>query len=137
MSWRTRGFYKGLNRLQREWLRRFNRVWDTKAHGRVWGDAFDYLQNRDSPTTRPTVAPMDGPEEIDLTTPASRLWLFASEVARFTVPQPPRGKRGGGKWRIHLELKSGERVHVSFDDQESAMRAHEALKEAFAMLPAA
>lgn len=129
MSWRTRGFYKGLSNIHREWLRRFNRAWDTKAKGRSQQDAFDHLQNRDSPTKRH--APPAEPE------PAAELAAIASEVARFTFPQPPRGTKGGGKWRIHLELKSGEHVHVAFDDQESAMQAYGVLREAFAMLPAA
>jgi len=121
MSWRTQGHYVGLGSTEQEWLKTFDREWDTKAQGRSQIDAlespitadygiFKFLYVDPVTSTRAEL-------EADLLT-------LARQVARFTVPKPL--KRG---WTIHLIMRCGKRVRARFDDEAQAAQAYYALEE--------
>lgn len=131
MSWRTHGFYKGLSKSAKKWLRSFDRHWDTKEEGRSRDDAFDNMADRTSPTAiRPKTRRKLRLEELpapEISDPIVEIEiaLLGREVARFTVP-----KRTREGWSIHLVLKSGEKIRVPFDDEDLALQAYQALQEA-------
>lgn len=138
MSWRTRGTYRGLTKSAREWLRRFDRAWDSREEGRIRDDAFDHRREKAGPHAMRPKADLRRPRLEVIADPAAEpgepvrilegdeLKLIVKEVSRFTVPRAT--SRG---YSIHLVLRSGERVRAHFEDRAEAQQAYGFLLEAF------
>lgn len=132
MSWRTQGHYRGLGDAEREWLKDFDRQWDTKAEGRSRGDAFDHMKAADTHATpmRPkagsTIPRLSDLPAVNEDDPSLEVKLLdvAGRISRFTIPK--RSKNG---WSIHLVLTSGKRVRAKFSDKDSALQAYLTLHE--------
>lgn len=120
MSWRTQGQYRGLGDAEQDWLRDFDREWDTKSRGRSRTDAFDHLVNADT-DRKTSPLPKDASERTQL---EADLLKTAADVARLTVP---RATKSG--WSIHLVMKCGKRVRAHFEDRASALQAYTAISE--------
>lgn len=119
MSWRTQSFYRGLGDAEKDWLKDFDRDWDTKAQDRSRTDALDF-QSGDIPRSTASEA-----RETALTIVIeSQLLQAAREVARFSIPK--KTKHG---FSIRLVMRDGRRLRSHFPDLETALQAHEALLE--------
>lgn len=140
MSWRTQGQYRGLAETDRDWLRRFDRRWDTKAEGRTRHDVYDHLGGEPAPCEVicprsdsyipkiNEIAAAGGPDPFDLDDASETLELkftdLADNVVRFTVPR----KMHTG-WSIHLVLTDGRKHRVRFPDKAAAFQAYAMLTE--------
>ena len=132
MSWRTQSRYKGLGEAEREWLKGFDRQWDTKAYGRSRQDAFEHMSADDGSFS--TIYPKSHFQVPKLSSLAAtspdeeclevKLASVSGQVVRFTVP-----KELQSGWSIHLLLKCGKRVRARFQDYASALQAYGTLKE--------
>lgn len=144
MSWRTKGQYLGLGDSDKEWLRDFDRTWDTKSEGRSRTDAFEHMGGDAAPDAVQPKADQTAPKLVKVssgshdysrfeetcTDVAGRAALeallirVAYRVTRFTVPK--KTKVG---WSIHLVMRCGKRVRAHFEDLGAAMQAYDALEE--------
>lgn len=132
MSWRTQSHYRGLGEAEREWLKNFDREWDTKACGRSRDDAFDHMKGHETPgeamcpksyTTIPRLADLPAVDENDPSLEV-KLTQVVGRVSRFTIP-----RRTQSGWSIHLVLTCGKRVRAKFSDKASALQAYLTLQE--------
>lgn len=131
MSWRTEGQYRGLTEAERDWVRQFDKQWDTKAEGRNREDALDFPGGDIGHCAKTPSIPSHyvcieaGAVEISSRSLLeAELIAFASQVDRFTVPKQ---KKSG--WSIHMIMKCGKRVRAHFDDHFAAAQAHQAIEE--------
>jgi hypothetical protein len=145
MSWRTQSHYRGLSDKEKDWLKEFDRKWDTKALGRSRTDAFEYMGESElsSSTIQPKSHQMtprintisarspeygrfeDSHIEISCRVAMEGLLIkVAANIARFTVPR--QNKSG---WSIHIIMKDGKRIRARFPDLGAALQAHNVLEE--------
>ena len=124
MSWRTQGHYRGLGNADLEWLRGFDKDWDTKAQGRSSQDALDRANYSRLDAMIPCFE-VSGPTEHAFALEV-KLTEVAGRISRFTIP-----KRRQYGWVIFLILKGGKRCRSQFKDKYEALQAYLTLQELY------
>lgn len=119
----------GLGEYEEDWLKEFDRKWDTKAEGRSSTDAMRFAYCTQAESISQGIG-------IDLTDTSDRVALeakiihFATQISRITVP---RMTKSG--WSIHVYLRSGRCCRTHFEDESSAGQAYYAFQELSFLFP--